>query len=482
MRLSLLSLSLATVVLGGCTMIPEYLRPEAPVTSAWPNGAAYQGTEAAAQSATPAADLGWSSFFHDQALQRLIRLALQNNRDLRVAALNVDAYRAQYRIQRSELFPSIDAAGGGTRQRLPGDLSPTGRPTTSGQYSATLGTSAWEIDFFGRLRSLDEQTLEQFFASEEGRRGTQIALIASVANAYLTLQADQALLALTRDTLDTYQKSYALTERSFNVGVADALALSQARTSVQSAQASLAQYTRLVAQERNALSVLVGHELPSDLPLGEVLDHDLLAEVPAGLPADLLQRRPDLLQAEHALKAANASIGAARAAFFPNISLTANAGTASSELSGLFDGGSGTWLFQPHINLPIFTAGRLKANLDYAEVQKDIRVAQYEKAIQSAFQEVADGLAARTTYEQQLQAQRDLVQTSEQYYNLAERRFRTGVDSYLTLLDAQRQLFGAKQQLIGDRLNQLVSEVNLYKALGGGWSEQDAQASAAEAE
>lgn len=482
MRLSLLSLSLAAAVLSGCSMIPDYLRPETPVTSVWPNGSAYQDSEAAAQSATAAADLGWRSFFRDQTLQRLITLALDNNRDLRVAALNVDAYRAQYRIQRSELFPSIDAAGGGTRQRLPGDLSPTGEANTSGQYSATLGTSAWEIDFFGRLRSLDEQTLEQFFASEEGRRSTQIALVASVANAYLTLQADQALLALTRDTLETYRKSYELTERSYNVGVADALALNQARISVQSAQASLAQYTRMVAQERNALSVLVGHELPTGLPLGEVLDHDLLTEVPAGLPADLLQRRPDLLQAEHALKAANASIGAARAAFFPNISLTANAGTASSELSGLFDAGSGSWLFQPHINLPIFTAGRLKANLDYAEVQKDIRVAQYEKAIQTAFQEVADGLAARTTYEQQMQAQRDLVESSEQYYSLAERRFRSGVDSYLTLLDAQRQLFGAKQQLISDRLNQLISEVNLYKALGGGWNEQDAQPDVAAAE
>ena len=279
-------------------------------------------------------------------------------------------------------------------------------------------------------------------------------------------------MGMTRDTLDTYQKSYTLTERSFNVGVADALALSQARTAVQSAQVNLAQYTRLVAQDRNALTVLLGDGLPANIPAGEVLDTNLLAEVPAGLPSDLLQRRPDLLQAEHQLRSANASIGAARAAFFPNISLTANAGTSSRELSGLFDSGSGSWLFQPHINLPIFTAGRLKANLDYAEVQKDIQVAQYEKAIQTAFQEVADGLAARSTYEEQLQAQRELVKTSEQYYNLADRRFRTGVDSYLTLLDAQRQLFSAKQQLIGDRLNQLTSEVNLYKALGGGWNEQ----------
>lgn len=477
MRQSLLSLAVASVLLSGCTMIPDYLRPDAPVAAAYPQGEAY-ADNGKVQTTTTAAELGWREFFRDPALQQLVEVALENNRDLRIAALNIDAYRAQYRIQRSELFPSISAAGSGTRQRLPGDLSQSGESTTSGQYSATLGTSAWEIDFFGRLRSLNQQTLEQYFASEEARRSTQISLVASVANAYLTLQADEALLQLARDTLETYRKSYSLTERSFNVGVADALSLSQARTAVQSAEASLAQYTRLVAQDRNALALLLGNGVPANLPTGEVLDADLLAEVPAGLPSDLLQRRPDVLQAEHALRSANASIGAARAAFFPNISLTANAGTASSQLSGLFDGGSGTWLFQPQINLPIFTAGRLKANLDYAEVQKDIQVAQYEKAIQTAFQEVADGLAARTTYEQQLTAQRALVATSDEYYGLAERRFRTGVDSYLTLLDAQRQLFSARQQLIGDRLNQLVSEVNLYKALGGGWNEQTQMATA----
>ena len=477
MRHSLLSLAVASVLLGGCTMIPDYERPAAPVDAAWPQGDAYSAS-GAAQTATAAADLGWREFFRDPALQRLVEAALANNRDLRVAALNVEAYRAQHRIQRSELFPSISAGGSGTRQRLPGDLSQTGEASTSGQYSATVGTSAWEIDFFGRLRSLNEQALEQYFATEQARRSTQIALVASVANAYLTLQADEQLLQLTRDTLGTYRKSYALTERSFNVGVADALSLSQARTAVQSAEASLAQYTRLVAQDRNALALLLGGGVPNDLPQGEVLGDDLLAEVPAGLPSELLQRRPDVLQAEHELRAANASIGAARAAFFPNISLTANAGSASSELSGLFDGGSGTWLFQPQINLPIFTAGRLKASLDYAEVQKDIQVASYEKAVQVAFQEVADGLAARTTYEQQLTAQRALVTTSEDYYRLAERRFRTGVDSYLTLLDAQRQLFGAQQQLITDRLNQLASEVNLYKALGGGWHEQTQVATA----
>ncbi|MDA8486471.1 AdeC/AdeK/OprM family multidrug efflux complex outer membrane factor [Pseudomonas resinovorans] len=470
MRRSLISLAIAATLLGGCSMIPDYQRPEAPVENAWPEGEAY--SQGAAQVNTTAADLDWQEFFQDPVLRQLVQLALDNNRDLRTAALNVEAYRALHRIQRSELFPTISADGGATRQRTPGIMSQSGQADTSSQYSATLGTNAWELDFFGRLRSLDEQALEQYFATEQARRSTQISLVASVATAYLDWQADQALLQLTQNTLKTYQESYALTKRSFDVGVADALALSQARTAVESAQVSLAQYTRLVAQDRNALTQLVGTGLPGDLPKGLALDADLLAEVPPGLPSDLLQRRPDLLQAEHLLKSANANIGAARAAFFPSVSLTANAGSMSNELSGLFDAGSGSWLFQPSISLPIFTAGRLKANLDYTELQKDIQVAQYEKAIQVAFQEVSDGLAARTTYHQQLDSQRSLVKTTEEYYRLAERRYRTGVDSYLTLLDAQRQLFSARQQLIGDRLNQLASEVNLYKALGGGWKEQ----------
>lgn len=468
MKQSLLTLAVTAALLGGCSLIPDYQRPDAPVAAAWPQGEAYGS--AASEGSHAAADLQWRAFFRDPALQQLVQVALENNRDLRVAALNVEAYRALYRIQRSELLPSVSADGSGTRQRLPANLSQTGAAGTSGQYSATLGANAWELDFFGRIRSLGEQALEQYLATEQAARSTQISLVASVANAYLQWQADLALLQLTQDTLKTYEDSYRLTQRSFDVGVADALALSQARSAVDSARVSLAQYRRLVAQDRNALTQLLGSGLPDDLPQGLALDAELLEAVPAGLPSDLLQRRPDLLQAEHQLKAANANIGAARAAFFPSVSLTANAGTASSQLSGLFDGGSGTWLFQPSISLPIFNAGRLRANLDYAELQKDIQVAQYEKAIQVAFQEVADRLAARTTYRAQLAAQRALLDTTETYYELAERRYRTGVDSYLTLLDAQRQLFGVRQQLIGDRLAQLVSEVELYKALGGGWS------------
>lgn len=471
MRRSLLSLAVASILLGGCSLIPDYQRPASPVDSLWPSEAG------GAQTAIAAADLDWRAFFKDPALQGLIDTALANNRDLRVAALNVEAYAAQRQIQRSALFPSVTADGGATRQRLPGSLSSSGEPSISSQYSATVGAS-WELDLFGRLRNLDEQALQQYFATEEARRATQIALVASVANAWLTLQADQELLQLTQDTLKTYQQSFALTQRSYDVGVADALALAQARSAVESAQVSLAQYSRQVAQDRNALVVLLGSGKAGGLPAGQPLDDDLLLEVPAGLPSDLLQRRPDLRQAEHQLQAANANIGAARAAFFPSVSLTANAGSLSPDLAGLFDAGSGSWLFQPIISLPIFNAGKLRASLDYAELQKDIQVASYEKAIQTAFQEVADGLAARATYQQQLDAQRALVKTNEEYYRLAERRYRTGVDSYLTLLDAQRQLFSVRQQLIGDRLAQLTSEVELYKALGGGWSEQSQLASA----
>jgi multidrug efflux system outer membrane protein len=462
---SLLSLALLAT-LGGCSLIPEYQRPEAPVAAQWPQGPAYDERATAVQ----AVELGWRNFFRDPALQQLVSIALENNRDLRAAALNVDAYRALYRIQRADLLPAVSADAGGTRTRMPGDLNMSGEPAISSQYSATFGVS-WELDLFGRLRSLREQALEEFFASEAAQRSTQISLIASVANAWLTLQADQALLQVTRDTLKTYEESLGLTQRSFDIGVASALELRQARSAVDSARVNIEQYTRLVAQDRNALTLLLGQSLPAGLQSGDGLERTQLATLPVGLPSDLLQQRPDVLQAEYQLRAVNASIGAARAAFFPRISLTGAAGSASSELSGLFDGGSGYWSFSPSISVPIFNAGQLRANLDYAEISKNIQVAQYEKAIQTAFREVADGLAAQATYTRQVQAQRDLLETSEDYYNLAERRYRTGIDSYLTVLDAQRQLFSVQQQLITDRLAQMTSEVNLFKALGGGWQE-----------
>ncbi len=472
MSKSLLSLAIAAFALSGCSLIPDYQRPDAPVAAQYPQGPAYSPADSAN---VAAAEQGWRQFFKDPALQQLIQIALENNRDLRVAALNIDAYSAQYRIQRADLFPAVSADGSGSRQRMPARASQTGESSITSQYSATLGVSSYELDLFGRVRSLSEQALQTYFASEEARRTTQISLVASVANAYLTWQADKELLKLTQETLKTYEESYKLTLRSSEVGVASALDLSQSRTAVEGARVKLAQYQRLVAQDQNNLTVLLGTGLPANLAGGQLLANDLLSEMPTGLPSDLLQRRPDILGAEHQLKAANANIGAARAAFFPSISLTANAGSLSPDLSGLFDGGSGTWLFAPKINLPIFNAGALRSSLDYSKIQKDISVANYEKAIQTAFQEVSDGLAARQTFNQQLQAQRDLVAANQDYYRLAERRYRIGVDSNLTFLDAQRSLFSAQQSLISDRLSQLTSEVNLYKALGGGWYEQSAQ-------
>jgi len=472
MSKSLLSLAVAAFVLGGCSLIPDYQQPQAPVADQYPQGPAYSPAQAPAQAA---AEQGWKQFFHDPALQQLIQVALENNRDLRVAALNIDAFAAQYRIQRADLFPAVSANGSGSRQRVPADSSQTGQAGINSSYSATVGISAYELDLFGRVRSLSEAALQQYFATEEGRRSTQISLVASVANAYLTWQADKELLKVTEDTLTAFEQSYKLTARSNEVGVASALDVAQSRTSVENARAQLAKYTRQVAQDENSLVLLLGTGVPTNLPAAQPLSEDLLADVPPGLPSDLLQRRPDILQAEYNLKAANANIGAARAAFFPSISLTANAGTLSPDLSCLFKGGSGTWLFQPQINLPIFNAGSLSASLDYSKIQKDIGVANYEKSIQTAFQEVADGLAARGTYTDQVQAQRNLVGANQDYYRLAERRYRIGVDSNLTFLDAQRQLFNSQQSLITDRLSQLISQVNLYKALGGGWSEQTAK-------
>ena len=465
MKRTALAAALLTA-LSGCSLIPNYQQPAAPVAEQW-------NTIDVQQSVTTLPD--WREFFQDPVLQGLIETALDNNRDLRIAALNVDAFRAQYRIQRSARFPSIDASGGASRQRIPGNMSPTGNSTINSQYSANLGTTAWEIDLFGRLGSLRDQALASYFASEQAQRSTQLSLIASVATAWLALQADQENLELVRNTLATYEDSLRLVQSSYDAGVASLLELQQARSAANSARISLAQFERQSVQSRNALNLLLGASATTDLTTPVALSRFKFAEIPVGLPADLLQRRPDILQAEFDLKAANANIGAARAAFFPSVSLTATAGSLSPDLSGLFDGGSGSWLFKPSINIPIFNAGRLRANLDYSEIQKDINVARYEKSIQTAFQEVADGLIERTTYKQQLAAHDELVKSSTEYLNLADRRYREGIDNQLTLLDAQRLLFNAQQQRISTQFAQLVSDINLYKALGGGYTEETSQ-------
>ena len=462
-------------MLGGCSLIPEYQRPATPVPTQYPQGGVYSQ----AQAGTVAVKPDWQQLFHDPALQQLIGAALANNRDLRVAALNVQAFQAQYRIQRADLFPAISASGAGKRQKVPGDVTGTGKSAITSNYSATLGLSAYELDLFGRVRSLSEQAMLTYLGTEEARRSAQLSLVANVANAYLTWRADQELLTLAQQTLAANDHSWQLTSRSKTAGKASALDVVQARTAVESTRASVARYERQVAQDVNNLALLVGGPVDENLPSRPLAD-DLVARLPAGLPSDLLQRRPDILQAEYQLQAANANIGAARAAFFPSVTLTANAGSTSKELSGLFKGGAGTWTFQPQINLPIFTAGSLRASLDYAKLQKDITVAQYEKLIQTAFQEVADGLAARQTFNDQLDAQRDFVAANQAYYDLAQHRYRSGVDSNLTFLDAQRSLFSSQQALIVDRLAQLVAEVNLYTALGGAWSVNPSPTAAAD--
>ncbi|GAB7530612.1 AdeC/AdeK/OprM family multidrug efflux complex outer membrane factor [Pseudomonas sp. 3A(2025)] len=458
-----LPLVLLLASLSGCSLIPEYQRPPSPSPDQYPQGQAYPAQQAAASATSD-----WQSFFHDPQLRGLIEQALVNNRDLRVAVLNVQAFQAQYRIQRADLLPVLSANATQSRQRLPASLTGTGESAISNSASATLGISAWELDAFGRVRSLTEQALLTWQANQQAQQAVQLSLVANVSRAYLTWRADQALLEVTRQTLSADEDTLRLTIRSREAGRQSALEQAQARTRVDASRANLARYQRQVAQDLNNLSLLVGVAVPGSEPvLG--LDSDLIAQLPAGLPSDLLQRRPDILQAEYQLQAANANIGAARAAFFPSISLTANAGTSSTELAGLFKGGSGSWTFQPQINLPIFNAGSLRASLDYARLQKDITVAQYEKSIQTAFQEVADGLAARQTYQSQLQAQRDLVKASQDYYRLAEQRYSNGVDSSLVFLDAKRSLYSAQEALIGDRLAQWVAEVDLYAALGGGW-------------
>ncbi|TDF80708.1 efflux transporter outer membrane subunit [Pseudomonas sp. H9] len=479
MKRGYLSIALS-LALGGCSLIPEYQRPDAPVPSNWPQGMAYGNPAPASRQSAEARDsaLSWEAFLRDPLLRKLVASAVDNNRDLRQAALNVEAYRALHRIERSALFPSLDASGAGARQRQPADLSPSGEAQIHSQYSAALNVS-YEVDLFGRLRSLERAALEQYLATSQAQHSVQIALISDVAIAYLTWRSDQDQLELARSTLISYENSLQLINSSRAVGTASALDVRQARSLVETARVQQSLYTRQVAQDINALQLLVGTALPAELSRAQAYSQPL-APLPEGLPADLLLRRPDIQAAEHRLLAANANIGAARAAFFPSITLTAAAGTTSSELDGLFEGGSGLWSFVPQVNLPIFNAGRLRGNLDYRRVIKDINVAQYEQSIQTAFREVADGLAARGTFAEQLQAQRDLVHNNQAYYTLANQRYDEGVDNYLAVLDAQRELFSAQQQLIRDRLSQLSSEVLLFKALGGGWDKHTTIALAAQ--
>jgi multidrug efflux system outer membrane protein len=447
-------------------MAPNYTRPEAPVPAEWPTGTAYNQTKSAA-SAPAAVELPWREFFTDERLQKIIGIALDNNRDLRVAALNVEQARALYGIQRASLLPSVNAVGLMSKQLVPADLSTTGYAMVAEQYSVNLGIISWEIDFFGRIRSLKDQALEEYLATEDARSSAQISLVSAVAQAYLTLAADRENLKLVASTLETQGVSYKLIQKRYDIGLSSELDLLRAQSQVDTARGDVARYTQLVALDENALNLLVGSSLPAALLPAELGSVSPPKEISPGLPSELLLRRPDVLSAEHQLKAANANIGAARAAFFPRISLTTAIGTASAELSGLFKAGQGTWLFAPQIVMPIFDA-RTWSAYDVTKVEKEISVAQYEKVIQTAFREVADALAVRGTVNQQIAAQQSLVDAVAETYRLSNARYTKGIDSYLSVLDAQRSLYGAEQVLIVLRLARIVNTVTLYKVLGGG--------------
>jgi len=465
---SIAILSIASACLAGCTtMAPSYSRPEAPVFATWPTGPAYKNNTSVTGKEA-ATDLKWSEFFVGPQLQKLIGLALANNRDLRVAALNVEKSRAQFRIQRADLLPTVAAAGSGAVQRLPAAVSPSGQAMIARNYNLSLGLSSYEIDLFGRVQSLKDQALEQYLATEQARQSVQISLVAEVANNYLALAADRERLKLALDTLESQQTSYRLIQSRFTAGASSELDLHQAQTSVDSARVDVARFTTQVAQDENLLTLVVGDQVPTELLPSGFNAVGTLRELTAGVPSDVLQRRPDVLQAELLLKAANANIGAARAAFFPRITLNTSIGTSSDQLTGLFAPGSLAWGFAPQFTLPIFDYGRNKAGLTAAERDRDIYLARYEKVIQNAFREVADALAQNGTVGEQLQAQQSLTEATSESYRLAQARYHGGVTSYLNVLDSQRSFYGAQQGLISVNLTRLSNLVTLYKVLGGG--------------
>ncbi len=462
--------------LAGCSLAPVYQRPEVPVAAVYPSGATQAAEVAFPAGETAAADIGWRDFFRDPLLQQLIAIALDNNRDLRKAALNVEAAQALYRIRRADMLPNLGAVASSAVERVPADLSTAGVTRINRRHEAAGVASAWELDLWGRIRSLSDRALASYLALAETRIATQMTLVAEVANAYLSLCADQALLHLTADTLETQRRSYELTVQREGAGAATRLDLRRAEITLRNAEAQHAVYTRQTALDRNALVLLLGQpltrELAAQLDAAATLPDDVVpATIPSGLPSDLLARRPDIRAAEQTLLGANADIGAARAAFFPTISLTGSAGTASADLDNLFNAGSGVWSFLPRITLPLFRGGALRVNLDLAHVQKRIEVANYEHAIQTAFREVADGLARKGTLDAQIQSEELSVQAGLSAYELAEQRYQEGMDDYLALLDAHRTLYGAQQALVRTRLARLTNRVDLYKALGGGWSE-----------
>lgn len=452
-------LTLLPLLLAGCSMAPDYQAPSTGVAAAYPHAAAQ---------AAPVADLGWRDFFLDEGLRGLIDLALAQNHDLAVASANVERARALYRVQRADQLPSLTAGASATRTRTNEPMTQTGN-----QYQVNAGITAFELDFFGRVRNLSDAALESYFATAAARETARLALVAEVANAYLTLLADREQLALTERTFNAQKESYDLVKLSFDRGARSLLELRQAETTLETARANLAAFRRQVSLDENALTLLVGS--PVTVAGDKVLGEEgalLVPALPEGLPSDLLIRRPDIAQAEHNLRAANANIGAARAAFFPRIGLTSALGTASTSLSGLFEGGSKVWNVGADASLPIFDFGRTQSNLDVAKADRDIAVANYQGAVRTGFREVADALAARATLDDQVAAQTALVTATRESYTLSKARYDRGVDSYLQVLDAQRSLYAAESSLIVLRQQRLSNLVTLYKALGGGLSDR----------
>lgn len=457
-----LALAVSLVVSGCSTLEPRSTEVAPAIPAQWP-GTATAGAVTTAP--MEVADIGWRDFFVDPRLQTVITQSLENNRDLRVAVLNVERARAQYRIQRADRVPAVGVQGQMTRSG--GDA-----PVTE-QFSANLGVVEFELDLFGRVRNLSQAALQQYFAEAANRRSAQLSLVAEVANAWLTLGADSEQLRIAQATLATYEDSLRLTEARRQLGGASALELSQTRTLVETARTDVARFAGQVAQDRNALVLLAGGPIDASLlPQAEVTEVASVRPLPAGMPGDVLLQRPDVMAAEHVLLSANANIGAARAAFFPSISLTGSIGSASSELSGLFDSGTRVWSFIPKLTLPIFQGGKLRANLGVATADRDIALAQYEKAIQVGFREAADALALNESLDAQLSSQQALVAAAEQAQQLSQARYDAGLDSFLTLLDARRTAYTARQSLVSTQLAQQSNQVALYKVLGGGWHER----------
>lgn len=451
---------------GGCSLAPQFQQPEAPVPALWPQGEAYPQEWAATKLPT-ARELNWEDFFTDPHLQEIIAKALANSRDLQLAVLDVQRAQALYGVQRAEQFPALDAVGAASKQRIPADLSSSGRSMTTKEYSVNFGIVSWEMDFFGRIRNLKDQALQEYLATDEARRSTQIALVAEIARTYLTMAADQEALNLAVSTLTAQQGTYDLIDQRLQTGLGTKLDLRRAQTQVDTAREDVAFFTQAIARDSNALTLLVGAQVDKALlpkGLGEAAPFQ---DVSPGLPSVTLLSRPDIIAAEHRLRAAYAYIGSARAAFFPRITLTATGGTASNELSGLFDGGQGSWNFTPQFSLPIFDA-RTQAVYRVSQVERDIALARYEQIIQRAFKNVADALAVRGTIDKQLNAHLCLVEAATETYSLSSGRYSEGIDNYLSVLDAQRSLYSAQQGLVQLQLSKLVNRVDLYAELGGG--------------